>query len=268
MSTYSGWYPDSFVRIPFSGIEPGFKLYSYHVGDIYAEVSGIERTIGLNPLNGYDTVSARISGIESGYVKTLTFTGGGENIFGTKVNGVQNYRGISGISGVVVQTIENDIIISGIPSAGGTFTGGAITSDITPTDSGTLGIGTRDKPFATGVFNQYATTLFTTTVIGAAIDTNTTINWDNGSAQILDYRLSDSGTNNVLFSNGLAGSFYTLNVIASNSGYADIYWSGLNTWLWRGGIVGTLTATSGTQDVFSFFYNGTKYLGNSGKGYA
>jgi len=70
---FSGCYPNGFIQIPFSGIEQNFTIWPWHVGDAYYEISGIERIIGLNPLNGYSSLTARISGIESGY---LNLSGG------------------------------------------------------------------------------------------------------------------------------------------------------------------------------------------------
>lgn len=70
---FSGWYPNSYIRMPFSGIDNDFTIWPWHVGDLYYEVSGIEKIIGFNPLNGYASLTARISGIESGY---LNLSGG------------------------------------------------------------------------------------------------------------------------------------------------------------------------------------------------
>ncbi len=60
------WYPNSFIPYPFSGIRSGFVIHPYHVSFLYDELSGVEELIGLNPLNGFSSLTARISGIESG----------------------------------------------------------------------------------------------------------------------------------------------------------------------------------------------------------
>ena len=150
---------------------------------------------------------------------------------------------------------------SGVP-----WTGGTITITIVPTNSGTLSIGTTAKPFGGIYANQYATTLYTTVVSGTGISSTVTVNWNNGSSQIIDYTYANSGVSNLVFTSGIAGSFYVLNTIQNVSGTDQINWSG-GSWLWRGATSGTMTTTSGAQDIFSFFYNGTKYLGNAGKGY-
>lgn len=61
---FSGWYPSSYIRMPYSGIANNNVIWPWHVGDLYYEVSGIEQVIGFNPLNGYPSLTARISGLE------------------------------------------------------------------------------------------------------------------------------------------------------------------------------------------------------------
>ncbi len=60
-------WPNSAITYPFSGVLSGYVIHPYHVSDLYDELSGVETYIGFNPLNGFASITARISGIESGY---------------------------------------------------------------------------------------------------------------------------------------------------------------------------------------------------------
>lgn len=58
-------YPDSTVQILGSGVSSGNVFHPYHYYELYNHISGIEFTLGLNPLNGYASLTARISGVEN-----------------------------------------------------------------------------------------------------------------------------------------------------------------------------------------------------------
>lgn len=60
-------WPNGITTYPFSGIQSGYVIHPYHISDLYDELSGVESSIGLNPLNGFSSLTARITGIESGY---------------------------------------------------------------------------------------------------------------------------------------------------------------------------------------------------------
>lgn len=62
------YYPQSFFTFPpwGSGIASGYIVQPYHITGPYYEISGIEQIIGLNPLNGFASLTARISGLENG----------------------------------------------------------------------------------------------------------------------------------------------------------------------------------------------------------
>ncbi len=47
-----------------SGVYDRYTIETWHVTNLYDIISGIESGIGLSPLNGYDSLTARISGIE------------------------------------------------------------------------------------------------------------------------------------------------------------------------------------------------------------
>jgi len=143
------------------------------------------------------------------------------------------------------------------------FVGGPISISITPTVSGTLNIGTLSAPFATGVFKQYATTLYSGT--GGTVN----INWNNGMSQYLNFAGVASGTYTIGFSNGIPGSSYVLMTKQNTSGTATLAWSGTQL-AWQGGVSGTMTATSGTSpvDIFTFMCDTSNhYLGSFSNNY-
>ena len=150
--------------------------------------------------------------------------------------------------------------ISGV-TLGSSFTGGAITSALTPTNSGTLTLGTVALPFSGVYSNQYATTYYS-----QAANTGTTvINWNNGATQYLDFTTAASGTATVLISGAIAGSTYLLSTKQNTSGTVAASWD--SNILWQNKLSGTFTAISGSTDMFSFLYNGSKYLGNFSNNY-
>ncbi len=59
-------YPNTIVQILGSGIGSGYILHPYHIYEFYNHISGIETVIGFNPLNGFASLTARISGVEAG----------------------------------------------------------------------------------------------------------------------------------------------------------------------------------------------------------
>ena len=123
--------------------------------------------------------------------------------------------------------------------------------------------------FANGVVLSSGTTLYsnqyaTTQISGIQTTGAIAVNWNNGSSQILDFTGGASGVSTINLSNGIAGSSYALTTIANGSG--TIAWGGGDI-LWKGGTSGTATATVGAVDLFSFYYNGSKYLGNFGQDY-
>jgi hypothetical protein len=87
-----------------------------------------------------------------------------------------------------------------------------------------------------------------------------------GTSQILNFNNIASGTYTVGLSNGIPGSAYVLKTIQNASGTVSLAWSGTQV-SWQGGVSGTMTATSGTADLFSFWYDGNKYLGTFSNNY-
>lgn len=115
--------------------------------------------------------------------------------------------------------------------------------------------------------NPFFSPQYTTNYV-SGVGANTTINWNNGMSQHLNFAGVASGTYTIGFSNGVAGSAYILTIQQNASGTASIAWSGTQV-IWQGGVSGTMTSTSGTSpvDMFSFYYNGNKYLGSFSNNY-
>lgn len=182
----------------------------------------------------------------------------------SKVTANNNLVVVAGYSGVNINSSNGPIALSGTAltfnGAAVGWAGGAITSSVTPTTSGTLTVGTAALPFSGVVSNTYLTTRYTNTAASGI-----TIDWNNGAVQYVDYT-GWTGTSTITLSNGNAGSSYLLETKNNASGTAVMAWAA-NTILWRGGIAGIATVASGSIDAYSFIYNGSKYLGSFGSDY-
>ncbi len=119
------WYPNSTIPYPFSGIRSGFVIHPYHVSFLYDELSGIEQVLGLNPLNGWPSITERISGIESGYWNISQ-----DSVLSPLF--IVNNGGVSILSGQIATSLQNGFLSavdrtsfdSRVFRAGDTITGG------------------------------------------------------------------------------------------------------------------------------------------------
>lgn len=139
--------------------------------------------------------------------------------------------------------------------------GGSILPVISGSNVGGISIGSVSLPFSGIYAKQYATTLFQPT----AATGSTTINWNNGTTQYIDYTGVVSGTSTLTLSNGIAGSAYVLSTKQNATGTITLAWT--SEVIWQSGISGASTAASGSTDLFSFVYNGAKYLGSYSNNY-
>ncbi len=325
-------YPNTFIPYPFSGIQSGFVIHPYHVSFLYDELSGVENLLGLNPLNGFASVTARLTGIETGYLNKQTmqvlnplFLSGnilsGQNgtalqngfvtavdwtsfnsrVFraGDTITGGLTVVGI--LSGREVYQSGNRVIDSGanIGSGTGIFAyrsgnelqfkslipgtsitldsnGNSITINSTATggginyftgilsgytyfsQSGVFDIGSGNAPARTIYSNQYATSLVSGNPGGAA--TSIVINWNLGSSQILNFNPGFSGNVFASFQNPIPGSTYALQTIQNPSGSTNLYFP--SSTAWTAGISGAMSISGNAIDLFTFFWNGSKYLSN------
>lgn len=68
--------------------------------------------------------------------------------------------------------------------------------------------------------------------------------------------------NVVTLSGGLVGGVYTLELVQDSSGNRPIIWAAdTGSVVWAGGLTPSLTTTANRKDVFTFFFDGTNYLG-------
>lgn len=104
---------------------------------------------------------------------------------------------------------------------------------------------------------QLITGIFSLGTTGGAV----TINFNNGNKQSVTLNAATTLT----FSNGVAGATYTLEIIQDTVGGQTITWPA--SVKWEGGIVPTISSAAGKKDLFSFFYDGTDYLGTYSVGY-
>lgn len=238
-------YPNSFIPYPFSGIQSGFVAHPYHVSFLYDEISGIENNLGLNPLNGYGSLTARITGIETGFF----------NLSSVRVNApiVLINGSASVLSGKFASATESGFLLN---SDWVSFNGKQINLGYTPLNSnisgnisfnisGTYSIGTSGSP-GSGIWgNQYATTFLQQSIGGSSAS----IDWNYGSTQSLNFNPGFSGNITLSVSNGIPGSNYTLITTQNPSGTTSLLWPAFVKW--QGFVTGVPTASGNAVDVFN-----------------
>ena len=189
--------------------------------------------------------------LPSNVVQSASSSGVGQAIYNSQVGSGLIFNTISGI-GLGVSYSNGVVYLSGSSAS---FTGGAITSDITPTTSGTLTIGTAALPFSGVNSNQYSTSVLSQTITG----TTSTLDWNTGGIQKIDYTGGISGNCTLTFSNPLAGASY---VYISKNNASGTTLNVFPTIKWQNGVSGVSTPTSGASDLYTFFYDGSSYYGN------
>lgn len=257
-------------------------------GNIQNAISGTN-DIG-SASNPFRTVYATNHSGANLYATTSLNMGSGANIL-TTVSGIDNI----GTAALPFNDLRIKTINGAAPGAGGITAPGSTTNTALSLWSGTAGaalldssitvnaatsamtfpssgsiltavsgvgnIGAVATPFSGIYANQYSTSF-----VGVPTGSFITVNWNQGSSQQIDYTGMASGTSAITLSNGIAGSSYSLKTKNNAGGTISLAWSGSNT-LWAGGYTGTTTATNGGIDLFTFMYDGSKYLGSQGNGY-
>ncbi len=264
-------WPNGSITFPFSGILTGYVAHPYHVSDLYLELSGVENYIGWNPLNGFSSITARITGIESGYLNKQTmqvlsplFLSGNilSGQLGTALqNGFITATDWTSFNSRVFRAgdmITGGLTIVGMLSGQARSSFGDITMSGTMSGlvSGQQNLGSQSMPFGSVYSNQYATSLLSGKAGGPT--TSYTVNWNLGSSQILDFNPGFSGNVFISFTNPIPGSTYALQTIQNPSGTSNAYFP--STAKWSAGTSGTMTTSGNAVDLFAFFYNGTNYL--------
>lgn len=192
----------------------------------------------------------------------------GTNAFANNVT----VGGTLGVTGVM--TLLNNLNVSGTVTAAG-FTGPTVVP-ASNVSSGTFSSGNYVFPAnltVTSVFNSGAATVssLTTggTVSGATVlatngqmrGVRTTQTGSGGtvsftSANHIRHTMTGNGT--ITLSGGSAGGVYTLEVLQDGTGGRTVTWSGA---VWAGGVIPTTTTTANRKDVYTFFFDGSNYLG-------
>lgn len=134
--------------------------------------------------------------------------------------------------------------------------------------TGTVTFGTIAIPAASVTAGNFASGAYTfpgTLVAGAFFrGTRTTSNTTTGSVtlDLTAYnhrRVTLTGNSTLTLSNGVAGGIYTVEVLQDATGSRTLAW-GADV-VWAGGATPTQTSTANRKDVYTFFYDGSKYLG-------
>lgn len=80
------------------------------------------------------------------------------------------------------------------------------------------------------------------------------VDWNNSQNQ----EVTLGGNRTFTFSNGVAGSFYTIKVIQDDTGSRTVTWP--SSVKWAGGSAPTLTTTADRADLVTFYFDGTYYM--------
>lgn len=157
-------------------------------------------------------------------------------------------------SGTVLVSSQNLGGLGNLAAARGNL--GLGTSDAV--QHGSLGLGqTPTAGVALAVTGHIATALYAGGTVGGTV----AVNFNNGNRQAFTL----SGAVTFTFSNGVAGSTYTLEVVQDATGGRVYTWPA--SVKWEGGVAPTHSTAASKIDLFTFFYDGTYYLGTYSVGY-
>lgn len=222
---------------------------------ISATGSGTGDVVG--PSSATDNAIALYNGTTGKVIKDSALTVVGAALIGTPTLDIST-TGTFNLTGDTYLNLQSNGNVF-VDALGGSFI--VQDANILPDTSGTRALGSNSIPFLEVHANQYKTS-FPSTIGG-----NVSIDWNNGTSQTLNFNGVASGTYTIGFDNGAPGSAYVLQTIQNGSGTITLAFSGTQT-AWQGGITGTTSSTAGAIDLFSFIFNGTKYLGTFSNNYA
>ncbi|MEJ0053546.1 MAG: LamG domain-containing protein [bacterium] len=119
-----------------------------------------------------------------------------------------------------------------------------------------------EPPYALSLFAAGTTSPSQQKIVTDVIPSSLTIDWNTGNVHLLNLITSDIG---LAFGGAQPGSEYKLILNQDASGNRTVAWPG--SILWLGGEAPTLSAAAGSADVFTFLYDGARYLGSYALGY-
>jgi len=189
----------------------------------------------------------------------LTVTGGANVTGGATVTGAVAITGAASVSaGLTVAgggaAVTGNSSVTGDLAVSGTVTGGTI---VVPA------AGVQPGAFPSGHFNMDGTLTSNAVIVdngqlrGARVT-------QSGAGGIVSFsggnhvRHTMTGNGTLTLAGGVAGGVYTVEVLQDGTGGRTVAWSGA---VWPAGVAPTSTTTANRKDVFTFYFDGTHYLG-------
>jgi hypothetical protein len=211
----------------------------------------------------------------------IAVTAGGLTVSagGATVTGNSTIAGtLGGLTGLTVASggaaITGNSTVTGNLTVTGTVSPGAIAVPAASVTAGTFGAGSYTFPASVTVTTNLTATGGTTTtgVLNATRlkATRSTVSNAGGTlsfAAANHHRITMTGNGTITLSGGETGGVYTVEVLQDGTGSRTVSWS--SNIEWPSAATPTSTTTANRKDVFTFFYDGSKYLGQTfGQNYA
>ena len=191
----------------------------------------------------------------------VVVTGGGVSVGGggVSVTGNSTITGtLGGLTGLTVASggaaIVGPTSVTGNLSVTGTVTGGTITVPAA---------GVQPGAFPSGNYNMDGTLTVNAMIadngqLRAARITQTGAGGTVSFATANHVRHTMTGNGTLTLSGGVAGGIYTVEVLQDGTGGRTVAWSGAT---WSGGVAPAATTAANRKDVYTFYFDGTAYLG-------
>ena len=191
----------------------------------------------------------------------VVVTGGGLNVGGggVAVTGNSTITGtLGGLTGLSVASggaaITGNSAVTGNLSVTGTVTGGTITVPAA---------GVQPGAFPSGNYNMDGTLTVNAMIadngqLRANRMTQTGAGGSVSFATANHVRHTMTGNGTLTLSGGVAGGIYTVEVLQDGTGGRTVAWNGAT---WSGGVAPAATTAANRKDVYTFYFDGTAYLG-------
>ena len=184
----------------------------------------------------------------------VVVTGGGVSVTGNStITGT-----LGGLTGLTVASggaaIVGPTSVTGNLSVTGTVTGGTITVPAA---------GVQPGAFPSGNYNMDGTLTVNAMIadngqLRANRMTQTGAGGSVSFATANHVRHTMTGNGTLTLSGGVAGGIYTVEVLQDGTGGRTVAWSGAT---WSGGVAPAATTAANRKDVYTFYFDGTAYLG-------